>query len=290
MSNNSYRTILTFVLSAVEERKEADLRLFLKCREVVEDITMDEVMGMLDQKYHQVAPALEKSRVVNKYNVFCHQEKIRSLDASNDAAPAVSLTSQYLSEKYREQTDEQIKELDYTVQTMERSNHLEITGKSKPTKAGARKILMNYLVTLNTSYGIEFAGVLGEDKHWEVISIGSNLLGMNLRKWKKEVINYVHPKAVPKDDQCGTLLAKVPWKDMVKSEDLEAILGREALLESAVDTSKRIVVSNWPLASFELTKVVLRGNLKLVEEIFPRLQFRMTSQIDESSDMELEQQ
>ncbi|KAG2200170.1 hypothetical protein INT47_012451 [Mucor saturninus] len=68
------------------------------------------------------------------------------------------------------------------------------------------------------------------------------------------------------NDQRRTSHENVPWKDLVKGEDLDELLRLEAL-DKAIVTSRRIVVDGWPLTDFELRNFLLREKMLLTEAI-----------------------
>ncbi|KAI7892289.1 uncharacterized protein EV154DRAFT_562494 [Mucor mucedo] len=259
--------------------------MLIECKEYDKNFTLDDIKTAVGKHYAQPIP------------------ETAPLEPNHEGTEAVTLTSQYLSEKYRNQTEAELEILEAHTQELEKGKVLGTCVKSGLTKSKVESTLVSYMRAMNTFNKFEFACIYGQGGSWYDVCAGENVEKLDMKKWKKEVMSFASlpppvKKATPVsvaahvqrvttvknalksliNDQCRTSYENVPWKDLVRGEDLDELLRVEA-----IDTSRRIVVDGWPLTDFELRNFLLRGNLTRVERSYNQLRFRMINPLAEPS-------
>ncbi|KAI7878531.1 uncharacterized protein EV154DRAFT_576422, partial [Mucor mucedo] len=154
------------ILLEAERRKNFDLEMLIECNEYDENFTLDDVKAAVGKHYAQLIPEVENPRALSKYNVFCHLQKTAPLEPNHEGTEAVTLTSQYLSEKYRNQTEAELEILEAHTQELEKGKLMGTYVKSGLAKSKVESTLVSFMRAMNTFNKFEFACIYGQGESW----------------------------------------------------------------------------------------------------------------------------
>ncbi|KAI7887933.1 uncharacterized protein EV154DRAFT_484577 [Mucor mucedo] len=283
--------------------------------------TLDDIKAALGKRHDEGLPVPDRPRAINRFNVFCQQEKEKSIEKetlvqlasfdkdtgigeiAGEQTVASGLTTQILVAKYRNLTEIEAETLDAKVVSLSNIRRMESRVNSGLTVRESLAIFRIYIDTLNSLYGYEVACVFGRAKSWRILSVGENVGSMDLERWKKEAYLHVNPKPFEKvpihpsvvifnqrvsqakealrnsiNEQCQTTRDTVPWKHMVKIEDLRG----------KVLTGNNVIVENCPLDNCDHKSFMKRANFVKVEANLSQLKFKLPRHYDREFDMDID--
>ncbi|KAI7896002.1 uncharacterized protein EV154DRAFT_493141 [Mucor mucedo] len=300
MTNPTFEThIHNEILLKSEQCRLANLELLDASRVENDDASLDENRAAIARHDVSAVPVIEKPRNINAYNAFCQQEKTKILKNTTEEVPAVPLASQILFKRYKNLTEGEHETLATTVQEMNNGSEVQTSKNTDLILARMKSTLKKFLAIMNAYDGTESAMGFGRNRPWKAIAVGENVEKMDLKKWRKEIkqnlnpgfnakkarivaASLVHSKriAAVKEsikkliyDQCGTTHAVVPWKKMVRVEDIGTF----------TKNNKCLVVKNWPIDNFIPKEIKKAHNLTLIESNLCRLEFELISIPDQST-------